>query len=239
VVGGTLLLFRRTTTLGALGVTAVMMNVLMINFCYDVPVKLYSLHLLLLAAFLVAPDAKRLANVLVLQRATSPAWMVPTWPVSWMNTGGPIAKGVLVCWIVYATAVPVVQDAARQRRTPRCEFYGIYEVEIFTQDEQVLAPLLTDGKRWLRLEIDADGEGWVRHMDNSYFFGFYAEVDRSTDRLTLKLADEKSIVMSYHREAPDRIRLAGMVDDAKVGVLLHRVNEKSLPLLSRKFRWTR
>ena len=45
VTGATLLLFRRTATLGAMTSAAVLLNVVMLNFCYDVPVKLYSLNL--------------------------------------------------------------------------------------------------------------------------------------------------------------------------------------------------
>ena len=40
-VGGLLLFWQRTTTLGALIVAASMANVAMLNFSYDVPVKLF------------------------------------------------------------------------------------------------------------------------------------------------------------------------------------------------------
>src|SRR5215831_17255359 len=73
VLSGLLLLFRRTTTLGALFSTAVMMNVASLNYCYDVPVKLYSTNLLLMSIFLAAPDLRRLANVFVLNRTAEPA----------------------------------------------------------------------------------------------------------------------------------------------------------------------
>jgi len=56
VAPGLLLLFRRTSTVGALASSAVMLNVVLLNFCYDVPVKLYSSHLLLLSLFLLLPD---------------------------------------------------------------------------------------------------------------------------------------------------------------------------------------
>ena len=49
VVGGLLLLSRRTTTLGALVIIGVMVNVAMLNFCFDVPVKIFSTQLLLIA----------------------------------------------------------------------------------------------------------------------------------------------------------------------------------------------
>ena len=64
-----LLTTRRTTTLGALLTCATMSNVVMLNFCYDVPVKLSSTHLLLAAIFLLAPDMRRLVDLFVLGKA--------------------------------------------------------------------------------------------------------------------------------------------------------------------------
>jgi hypothetical protein len=58
-----LLLFRRTALLGSSIAFAVMLNVVMLNFCYDVPVKLYSLNLLLLALFLTLPETQKLLHV--------------------------------------------------------------------------------------------------------------------------------------------------------------------------------
>ena len=43
MLGGLLLFFPRTTTLGALVSIGVMSHVVALNFCYDVPVKLFSL----------------------------------------------------------------------------------------------------------------------------------------------------------------------------------------------------
>ena len=68
VVGGTLLFWRRTALLGALVLVVVLANVVALNFCYDVPVKLYSSHLLAMALFIVAPHVPRLLDVLVLNR---------------------------------------------------------------------------------------------------------------------------------------------------------------------------
>jgi uncharacterized membrane protein YphA (DoxX/SURF4 family) len=65
-IPGVLLLFRRTATLGALAACAVLLNVL--NFCYDVPVKLYSTLYLLMALFLLLPDAGPMWRFFVLRR---------------------------------------------------------------------------------------------------------------------------------------------------------------------------
>ncbi len=71
VLGGALMVVRRTATLGALVSCTVLTNIVLLNFCYDIPVKLYSSNLLLMAIFLAAADARRLLNVFVLNRPTA------------------------------------------------------------------------------------------------------------------------------------------------------------------------
>ena len=72
-----LLLFRHTALLGSLIAFAVMLNVVMLNFCYDVPVKLYSLNLLLLAMFLALPEVQKLLRIFALNRSTAPSDLHP------------------------------------------------------------------------------------------------------------------------------------------------------------------
>ena len=69
VAGALLLIWRRTTLVGAMVAASVMLNVMMINFCYDVPVKLLSTHLLATAFFVMLPDAQRLCHLFWWHRA--------------------------------------------------------------------------------------------------------------------------------------------------------------------------
>lgn len=62
---GFLLLFRRTSVLGALVAFGVMTNVMVLNFCYDVPVKLFSSNLALMALFIIHNNWKSFFNYLV------------------------------------------------------------------------------------------------------------------------------------------------------------------------------
>ena len=71
-LGATLLLFRSTVTLGALVSAGVLLNIVLLNFCYDVPVKLYSSNLLLAAVFLAAADFSHLTRVFVLNQPARP-----------------------------------------------------------------------------------------------------------------------------------------------------------------------
>lgn len=259
VAGGLLLLFRRTTTLGALVTAAVMTNIVMLNLSYDVPVKLKSMHLLLFALFLLAPDLRRLACVLVFNRPTEAVSLTRVWPARWMAPVAVGAKALFVGWILYGIASEGVSNAAQYGyRAPKPELYGIYDVETFTRDGQVVPPLLTDTTRWRTVGFNQRGGTvglQVRHMNNTLFFGYREmKTDSAHGRLTLdtrRSADSifsgepnngpasPPIVVAYTRPALDQVRLEGTFDGAELSVLLRRVDENNLPLVKRKFRWTR
>jgi hypothetical protein len=90
LVAGVLLCFRRTATLGALIGAATLLNVVFLNVFFNVGVKLWSSNLLLMSGFLVALDARRLANFFALNRPVLPASNAPLpWPPSisrWLDS---------------------------------------------------------------------------------------------------------------------------------------------------------
>jgi hypothetical protein len=69
LIGGALLFVPRTTLLGALICLADTIAIFTLNMTYDVPVKLFSFHLILLSLVLIAPNARPLLDVLLLNRA--------------------------------------------------------------------------------------------------------------------------------------------------------------------------
>lgn len=104
VLGGILLLYRRTALAGALFSTFVITNVVLYNFCYDVPVKLFATNLLLGCMFLALPDARSLWRYFWSHKPTTPtAEWIP--PIS--RRAGRIA--ILVTEIVFAVAFLVVR----------------------------------------------------------------------------------------------------------------------------------
>jgi hypothetical protein len=104
VLGGVLLLYRRTALAGALFSTFVITNVVLYNFCYDVPVKLFAVNLLLGCIFLALPDAVSLCRYFWSHTPTAPtaAWIPPI-----SRRAGRIA--ILITEIVFAVAFLVVR----------------------------------------------------------------------------------------------------------------------------------
>ena len=104
VLGSLLLVWRRTATLGALVAIGVMTNVVLLNFCYDVPVKLYSSHLLTMAILIALPDARRLANLLFWNRSTPSVELIEMWRGVWAGRFRWAVKTIL---IVVGLALPL------------------------------------------------------------------------------------------------------------------------------------
>jgi len=79
LTAGILILFRRTGLLGELLTAFLATNIVLYNFCYDVPVKLYAAHLVLMSIALIIPDMPNLINFFFLHRPGKPidGWVKP------------------------------------------------------------------------------------------------------------------------------------------------------------------
>ncbi|MCD0161582.1 hypothetical protein IHN63_09715 [Deinococcus sp. 6YEL10] len=98
VLPALLLLHRRTVTLGALMAAVTMTNVFALNLFYDVPVKLFSGHLLLIATLLLAMDARRLRALLTGEAVPAVVWAPQVW---WRR----LLPWVLTCVILVLVGV--------------------------------------------------------------------------------------------------------------------------------------
>lgn len=133
-----LLFYRRTTTLGALLATIAMTNVVALNFFFDVPVKLFSLHLLLMSIFLLVPDLKALSHLLIFQREVLPPPVRPAfrpafpWPR--FNLAWQILKTVLLSVSLGAGTYASLGTYRSYTDHSAWPLYGAYQVQSFFQD---------------------------------------------------------------------------------------------------------
>jgi hypothetical protein len=101
-VAGLLLLYRRTVTAGLFAAMGAFLNVVMINLSYDVPVKLFSMHLFFCSVFLLALDARRVLGFMVLNQAVPPTnAYVPRYAQRWQQWGAVAVKLFIVYQILW------------------------------------------------------------------------------------------------------------------------------------------
>src|SRR5262249_50614356 len=151
--------------LGVLVGGAAMFEVFMLNMCYDVPVKIFSFHLILMAAFLLAPDLPRLTDLFILNRATAPVPRPPLFRRKWPNR---VAVAVLILFGLYilGTNLYGARQAYRNspRNGPKPPLYGVWMVEEFSLDGQARPPLTTDQARWQRMIFQFPGSTVIQPM---------------------------------------------------------------------------
>jgi hypothetical protein len=155
MLAGLLLCTRRTTLLGALVTFGAMINVAALNFCYDVAVKLFSSHLVMMSLFLIAPDLPWLARVFVLGRPEAPRGYTPLVRRRWLDRALFVVRTLVVLIFVGVTLYSVDQwSKLRGRQAPEPPLFGLWEVEEFTLDGKLRPPLTTDAGRWQRMTVN-------------------------------------------------------------------------------------
>jgi uncharacterized membrane protein YphA (DoxX/SURF4 family) len=165
LLGGTLLLWRRTTTLGALIVFGVMSNVLAMNLSYDVSVKLLAGHLLLMSAILLAPDAARLIRLFVLNRATTPVSLPPLVSDAWRSRWLRYAGAAYVAYAVGTVAWISLSLGAHAHSGRPTSLTGIYDVESISRNGVVINGA-SDPRRWTRVAIESTGFMTIQFPDD-------------------------------------------------------------------------
>ena len=236
-LGGALLLFRRTTTLGALVSAGVLLNVVVLNFCYDVPVKLYSLNLLLMAVFLMAPDLGKLTGLLVLNRPAAPMTMSgPVFARRWMRIAALSVKILFIGFFPMQNALQSYRfyKSAVLNPVDRPPLYGLYRVESFTRNGKEVPPLITDVSRWKTVVAQNAAILQVRMMDDT-LQGFATQYDRSSSAVTL--SGTSKVILIYARPDADHVVLKGTLDADPLEIRMRRRNPSEFLLVNRGFHW--
>jgi hypothetical protein len=239
MLGGLLLVARRTTLLGALVCIAVMSNVVMLNLSYDVPVKLHSSHLLLMAVFLAAPDLGRLARLFVRNLRVPRAEQRPLFASRQGNRAALVFRTVFILYITvtslhrsHQSRLEFADAATRQR------MYGVWEVEELAVDGAVRPLLATDKTLWRRLVFEWPGDIGIQYAHESRVRDYTLTVDPGPHMYTLCCDPEwKEAAISFKRIGPDVLALEGKVDGKQIRGRFRRMDDSRFPLISRGFRW--
>jgi hypothetical protein len=223
-IPGTLLMFRRTSTVGLLGAGAVMLNVVMMNFCYDVPVKLYSAHLLLMALFLLLPDVFPLWRFLLVRREAvlTGVWL-PRWERRPLRICAHVLQGLVVVSAMFSIGWGNYQwtHASLKEDSP---LQGVYAVDAATgsMTKTKWVKVVLD-KQWF-IAVGQDGKP-------SYIPVAY---DMKSETMTIAGRDS----LHWSKDAGGAVTLAGSYNHGGPGsICLHKTNPDTFALNSRGFHW--
>lgn len=247
LVAGLVLLSRRAVTLGLILAAAAFTNVVVLNLAYDIPVKLYSMHLLAACVVLLLWDAPRLVNLLVLNRAAGGTTLYDP-PSS--SARSRVARLVLkVAYIGYFALWPTrfsMMTPAGATSAARPLAAGVYDVTRFVLGRDTLAPSGADTVRWRDLIIDAPGQGSVGARDSLFrvrygrgYFRFATDSAAQVMTLWHTTVTNDSIPMftaRYVLRDSTGASLHALVRGESLHVELARTN-RHFQLAERQFHW--
>ena len=174
LVAGALLFWPRTAALGALLALASMAQVFLFNMTFDVSVKILSFHLLVLTLVLLAPQAKRLANMFVLQRPSQPAAQPALFGTPHANKIATAVQIAVGSWVLVGSlTVSWLVWSHYGGGRPKPDLYGIWTVADFTVDGPSLPPHPTrplataDHRRSRQAQLPAHGRR-DRHQERNH-----------------------------------------------------------------------
>jgi uncharacterized membrane protein YphA (DoxX/SURF4 family) len=238
VIAGLFLLFRRTTLLGAVLSAIVAANIVAINFCFDVPVKLFSSFLLLVSLFLMAPDVKRLANLFVLNKPVQPKIYRNYLSKRWLRISAVVLKSLFIIFILYSQVESSINGTKRYgdgRAKP--PLFGIYNTELLVRNHDTIPPLTTDTTRWRQLIIQYEKSAHLKLMNDSLKpLNFIVDTTLKTATVFSRTDTSRKSVLHYTADSA-YLTLTGVLDNDSVMYRLRKFDHRSFRLLSRGFRW--
>jgi hypothetical protein len=239
VTAGVLLMIPATAQLGALMGLMDAIAVFVLNMTYDVDVKLFSFHLVVISIVLTLPNARRLFDLFVLHR---PSAIPPEPTVGRTARGRRVSVAAQLVFLVYMFGLSA--HFARQQwyvyggGAPRSPLYGIWDVTAMTVDGEVRPPLLTDTTRWRRVVFQWPGGVTFQRL-NDDFRGFYAKIDTVAKTIVLTSPDsvQAKLPFTFQRVGREQLVLDGTMYGRTVHMELARRDLNSFPQRSRRFHW--
>jgi len=171
VLTGLLLIYRRTVTLGLLAGGAVFFNVMMLNLSYDIPVKIFSIEMVVCCLFLLAPDYKRLLSFFVLNR---PSGTVSLYDPPFAGWKIRVARIVLkAAFLIIAVIMPFYQSQQRyasssKRHSPGPFDQKVYAVSVFAVNKDTIPSTYADTLRWKDVIFEGNGLGSADTRDTLF-----------------------------------------------------------------------
>jgi uncharacterized membrane protein YphA (DoxX/SURF4 family) len=235
VAGGLLLLFRRTATLGALLSAAILLNIVLLNFCYDVPVKLYSTHLELVSLFLLLPDAPALWQFFVLRRPAIPRHLgIAPFARRRLRVAALCLQALVIGGVLYSNVSGSRQLLREIRANGHPPIYGVWDVDAAGFDPAQSSQ--HKNTPWQRVIVDNSASLRCRTADQA-LIRYRATFDTRKRALHLESPIRESADLVWQQPDPDHLVLAGSMAGNPAMIHLHRVAATSFLLTGRGFHW--
>ena len=226
IIPGLLLLSKKTRALGALIATAVLTNVLAINFGFDITVKILSTMLVITALYILEPHFKRLYLFFIQNSFTRPDSQEEIIKKPIVKRA---IKGLLISLVILESLFSyVTADAWNADNLPKIKYYGSYSII----DQQGTSKTF-DLENIRRLHIHNSGY-LIIETKNGQFNDYKAIISNSSGHI--KLVD-----LNLEMRVVEDLKTLTLISNAprnQFRITTEKINLDSLPYHSDSFHWT-
>ena len=233
ILAGLLLFSRRTLVLGYLLLFGIMVNVVALNWFYNVPVKMFSAQLMVYDLFLLTPYYQELIQFFFMGDVKKTTIRHFTFNTPWKKhsiTGTLVIIPLLFIVLIFIGALKRYDNDAADRKSEK-----MYDVVTFIAKD-TLPPLTTDTLRWKRLLMRGNHAIVCSMTDDQDHYDY--DIDSIKKTITLHDNPNKKTwkVFNYSYPAKDKFQLIGKWKGRDINVLMKSTPIDSLPLNKEKIK---
>lgn len=232
--GGVLLLFRKTKTIGALFSMAVMLNVALLNYMYDVPVKIFSTHIVLLCVFILTYDWKLLYNFFIRHRTEKLDYNKLRAPKQWMQVSLRVIKVLFIIVMLWNNS-SYLQATLNKKPVP---MEGFYAVNTFVLNHDTL-PVISNKKDtvgWSKMFVQYPGSVSIK-MNSDTTIWKKIMIDTVKQTFTISNYDSTAYALLQYTMRNDTVTFSGIIKKDTATIISVRKRKKDYSLTGRGFHW--
>lgn len=229
VLAGFLLFFRRTLLLGSLVAMGVMLQVFVLNMCYDVPVKIFSFFLFCSALYVSAPFANNIFAFFIQNKSTEPHQFFEVTDKKWFHNAGLALKIIFLGFIGFQ----IFQEMQGEEEAESLAVDGAYLVT--SASRQI------DTSVWTLVNIRSNYNIFSAQNEETAFRNRWnMEVNDTTKTLiisSLKNKDSVIAALNYRQTDSAHLNINGLWSGDSLTLNLTRLPKRQFLLVTRGFHW--
>ncbi|MEL6558985.1 MAG: hypothetical protein AAFQ94_12425 [Bacteroidota bacterium] len=232
-----LLLFRRSMTAGAIITVMTTMNVMAVNYFFDVPVKITSTHLVLISLFLLSKDLRKIVLFLL---SSIPVKSVT--PIKRPQFNKVINIGMLVLKILiigYAFGYGTYNISNLQKTygsgAPKPPLYGLYKVTNFVINGDTITSYKNE-KLWKDIRFQRSGSAIVTNRNEQNLY-YRIEVDTTNQKIKFTPSSNTSSFDLHYTETDKTFDFNFIHQSDTVSAQTLKLGKEDFLLTNRGFHW--
>ncbi len=226
IIAGVFLFFRKTNVLGSILSFAIMLNVVLLNFSYDVPVKLFSIHLVVIAIFIVHQNLYSLFSFFI-GKPSQISYNKIELKSKWLKIG----KYVFILMIISMAFVPFCYKITTSASVENLN--AVYTNESFMINKDSINTNYSFSK------IIIDNKTAIIYSTKDSILHYNIEIKPQKHEIDFKsqITSHSDFKLNYNQRRNGKLELYGKINSDSIYGKYIGKRKEDFELIKRKFNW--